>query len=271
MGIGEVRALRAREGVVSEQDRARFPDTNVYLPDRHAEVEPSPRWVRVKLGDEFIADSKRVMLLRGAGHLPAYCFPREDVRMERLEPAEASESGRTRWTVRAGDRVAGAAAWDPGRDDLKGYVAFVWSRMDAWFEEEEEVFVHPRDPYHRVDTLASSRHVRVELDGTVVAETHRPFLLFETGLPTRYYIPREDVRMHLLEPTETVSRCPYKGIASYWSVRLAERVSHDLVWCYPDPVPECPKVKGLLCFFNERVDLYVDGELQPKPKTPWSA
>jgi uncharacterized protein (DUF427 family) len=111
----------------------------------------------------------------------------------------------------------------------------------------------------------------VELDGTIVAETHRPFLLFETGLPTRYYIPKEDVRMHLLEPTATVSRCPYKGIASYWSVRLAERVFQDLVWSYPDPISECPKVKGLLCFFNERVDLHVDGELQPKPRTRWSA
>jgi uncharacterized protein (DUF427 family) len=118
--------------------------------------------------------------------------------------------------------------------------------------------------------LASTRYVRVEIAGETVADTQRPFLLFETGLPTRYYIPREDVRMDLLEPTDQTSRCPYKGIARYWSARVGDKTLKNAVWCYPDPIPENPKIKDLLCFFNERVDLYVDGELQERPLTPWS-
>jgi uncharacterized protein (DUF427 family) len=142
--------------------------------------------------------------------------------------------------------------------------------MDAWYEEDDEVFVHPRDPHHRVDVLNSSRHVKVVVEGVVVAETRRPRLLFETGLPTRYYIPKIDVRMDLLEPTDSITACPYKGRASYWSVRAGERLLEDLVWVYPAPIPECPKIENLLSFYNEKVDIYVDGELQPRPKTHWS-
>jgi uncharacterized protein (DUF427 family) len=142
--------------------------------------------------------------------------------------------------------------------------------MGAWYEEEEEVFVHARDPHKRVDVLASARHVQVMVAGETIAETRRPYLLFETGLPTRYYIPREDVRMDLLTPTAHTSRCPYKGIARYWSVTVGGRTVDNIVWSYPNPIPENPKIKDLLCFFNERVDLFVDGELQPQPLTPWS-
>jgi len=143
--------------------------------------------------------------------------------------------------------------------------------MDAWFEEDDEVFVHPRDPYHRVDVLNSSRHVKVIVGGEVVAETTRPRLLFETGLPTRYYIPKLDVRLDLLTPTNTSTRCPYKGKASYWTVNLGGKEFTDIVWGYPAPIPECPKIENLLCFYDEKVDaVYVDGELQPKPVTPWS-
>ena len=130
--------------------------------------------------------------------------------------------------------------------------------------------VHPRDPYHRVDVLNSSRHVKVVIDGTVVAETRRPRLLFETSLPTRYYVPKADVRLDLLEPTDTVTQCPYKGRASYWSVRVGNEVRKDLVWGYPFPIPECSKIENLMCFYNEHVDIYVDGELQERPRTPWS-
>ncbi len=143
--------------------------------------------------------------------------------------------------------------------------------MDAWYEEEEEIFVHPRDPYKRVDVMQSSRHVRVVMAGETVAETRRYRLLFETGLPTRYYMPKEDVRADLLEPSSTTSRCPYKGLASYWSIKVGGKVFKDFVWTYPDPIPECPKIKDLLCFFNERVDaIYVDGELLAATKTHWS-
>jgi uncharacterized protein (DUF427 family) len=142
--------------------------------------------------------------------------------------------------------------------------------MDAWFEEDDEVYVHARDPYKRVDVLHSSRHVRVVVQGELVAETRRPALLFETGLPTRYYLPKADVRMDRLVPTETATRCPYKGVASYYAVRAGSTVVPDLAWCYRHPIPECSKIENLVCFFNERVDLYVDRELQPKPRTRWS-
>jgi uncharacterized protein (DUF427 family) len=142
--------------------------------------------------------------------------------------------------------------------------------MDAWFEEDEEVFVHPRDPYTRVDTVHSSRQVRVEIDGVTLGETHRPILLFETGLPTRYYIPKQDVRMDLLEPTESVTRCPYKGVARHWSAQVRDKLIKDIVWSYPAPIPECPKIENLLSFYNEHVDLYVDGVLQERPITPFS-
>lgn len=252
-----------------------------YIPDHRVEVEPSPRWVRVKLGGETIADSKQVLLLRETGHLPVYYFPAEDVRLELLTSTDHHthcpyKGDASYWTVRTGDKVAENAVWSypeplPQRADIKGYLAFYWHKMDAWYEEEEEVFVHPRDPYKRVDTMPSSRHVKVVLGGQVVAESNRAHLLFETGLPTRYYLPQEDVRMDLLTPTDHHTRCPYKGIASYWSATVGGKLYHNIVWSYLDPIPECPRIKGLLCFFNERVDaLSVDGELQPKPQTPWS-
>lgn len=176
-----------------------------------------------------------------------------------------------------GDRAAEHAAWSypsppPHRLPLRGYVAFEWSKMDAWFEEDDEVYVHARDPYKRVDVLHSSRHVRVVVAGALVAETRRPSLVFETGLPTRYYVPKADVRMDLLVPTETETRCPYKGVATYYSVRVGMAVVPDVAWYYRHPIPECSKIENLVCFYNERVDaLYVDGELQPRPQTRWSA
>ena len=149
-------------------------------------------------------------------------------------------------------------------------VSFDWNAMDSWYEEEEEVFVHARDPHKRVDVLLSSRHVRVEVNGETVAETRRPHLLFETSLPTRYYIPAEDVRMELLEPSHLHTRCPYKGTAGYWHVNAGGQRVRNLVWSYRETIPENPRIRDLLCFFNEQVDLYVDGELQQRPITPWS-
>ncbi len=226
--------------------------------------EPSPRWVRAFFGGVAIADSRRVRLLLEPKHLPIYYFPVEDVRMELLQKGEGSY-----WTVQVGERVAHHAAWE--RAEFPGFVAFYWDRMDAWFEEDDEVFAHPRDPYHRVDVLHSSRSVQVVVAGQTVAETLRPRLLFETGLPTRYYLPKVDVRMDLLSPTDTTTRCPYKGKAIYWALKIDDRQFKDIVWSYSPPTPECAKIDNLLCFFNERVDaIYVDGQVQPVPKTPWS-
>ena len=241
-------------------------------------IEPSPRWVRAYAGGVAVADSKRVLLAFEPRRLPVYWFPTADVRMDLLHPTRQGDppsAGTVRWTLNVGDRTVENAAWsypDPGpeRAALRDHVAFYWSRMDAWYEEDDEVFVHPRDPYHRVDVLHSSRHVRVELDGQLLAESTRSRLLFETGLPTRYYLPKLDVRMDLLEPTATTTRCPYKGVAVYWSLRLGDSTVEDIVWSYPLPIPECPKVENLLSFYNEKVDIWVDGELQPRPVTPWS-
>jgi uncharacterized protein (DUF427 family) len=227
----------------------------------------------------MVADSKRVMLLRETGRLPVYYFPQKDVRLDLLSPTGASQDPHlgeaTRYAIRAGARGAEDAAWSytkpaAGAPDLQGFVAFEWNKMDAWFEEDDEVYVHPRDPYKRIDVVHSSRHVRVVIGGEPVADTRRPRLLFETSLPTRYYIPKQDVNMGLLVPSEKHTRCPYKGLASYYSVKAGNTVFEDIVWYYPYPIPECPKIENLLAFYNEKVDIYVDGDLQDRPHTAFS-
>jgi uncharacterized protein (DUF427 family) len=242
--------------------------------------EDSPRRVRVVFNGEIVADSRRVKLMHEAGLLPVYYFPIEDVRMELLEESDHAthcpfKGDASYWSVSVGDRVAEDAAWSYAEPidscpPIAGYLAFYWRRMDHWYEEDEEVFVHPRDPYHRIDVLESSRHVRVKVAGEVVAETQRPTILFEAGLPPRYYILAEDVRMELLEASEKTTQCPYKGVASYYSVEAGDGRVEDLVWYYPEPIPEAAKIEGLLAFFNERVDLEVDGEVQERPRTQWS-
>jgi uncharacterized protein (DUF427 family) len=243
--------------------------------------EPSPRHVRAVFADTTIADSKRVMLLLEAGHLPVYYFPLEDVRRDLLERTEHTSTchlkgAATYWTVRVGDRVAENAAWSyeaPPADGpaVAGYVAFYWSTMDAWYEEDERAYAHARDPYKLIDIRQSARHVRVELAGVTVAETRRPKLLFETGLPVRYYIPQADVRMDLLEPSATHTQCAYKGEASYWTVRAGEQAFRDIVWCYPEPLVLVAPIAGYACFYQERVDVMeVDGERLERPHTAWS-
>jgi uncharacterized protein (DUF427 family) len=237
-------------------------------------VEPTPRWIRVRAGDEWIADSRRALLLvwYGPGRLPTYCFPEADVRTEVLRPAA---DGGGDYHVVAGGAVLEAAAHriespDPPFAAAAGHWTFTWDGRVTWFEEATEIAVHARDPSKRVDAVPSERHVRVEVEGELVAESRRPLALFETALPTRWYFPPEDVRQELLDPTTTITRCPYKGTASYYSVHTGDVVTEDLAWSYPDPIPECPRIAGLIAFFNERVDLIVDGELQARPHTPWS-
>ncbi len=243
-------------------------------------LEPTDRRIRVLLGGTTVADSGRGQLLYLPPPHNAYAFPREDVRWDLIRESTATDSvsglGLVKlWSVEAGSKTAENAAWTvpqppAGLDALAGLVMFRWNLMDAWYEEDDEVFVHPRDPGHRVDVLNSSRHVKVMVNGELVAETRRPRLLFETSLPVRYYIPRLDVRMELLEPTDTLTRCPYKGVASYWSVSAGGTTHQDLAWSYTSPIPECPKIENLIAFYNERVDLEIDGERLPRPRTPWS-
>ncbi|HET7479697.1 MAG TPA: DUF427 domain-containing protein [Rubrobacteraceae bacterium] len=273
-------ALTVGSGPFSERHEGTF-NFEVDAPKGHVLfLEDSPRRVRVMFGGETVADSRRVKLLHETGHLPVYYFPEEDVRMDLLEATDHSthcpfKGDASYWSVKAGGKVAENAVWGypetlEGCPPISGYLAFYWDAMDSWLEEEEEVFVHPRDPYHRVDILESSRHVKVTVNGEVVAETERPKVLFETALPPRYYIPPDDVRTDLLTPTEKHTGCPYKGVASYWSVEAGGEVAEDLVWSYPEPIAAVEKIRDHLCFFNEKVDLEVDGEPQPRPETQWS-
>ena len=250
-------------------------------PGHWVHVSDSPRHVRVFFGGEVIASSKRAKLVREAEVLPVYYFPVEDVRRELLTAsthrARCPFKGEASyWSIAAGGKRSGNAAWSyeaplPAARAIENHFAFEWNKMDKWMEEEEQLYVHPRDPYKRVDALPSSRHVRVAIDGQTVAETRRPHLVFETNHPVRYYIPQDDVRMDLLIPSETESRCPYKGPASYWSVKLGNETFRDLVWGYMEPIPECPKIKGLVCFFHERgCEIYVDADLLAAPNTKWA-
>jgi uncharacterized protein (DUF427 family) len=245
-------------------------------PARELTYERSPRWVRGELGGETVVDSRRALVVWEPGKpVPLYAFARDDVRGDSLRrvgaPPEPDHPGVAEWwDLEAGGQTARHGAWRYGDPDLARAIAFDWSALDRWLEESEEVFVHPRDPHKRVDALQSARHVRVELDGEVLADSRAPFLLFETKLPTRYYLPREDVRTDLLAPTDTHTRCPYKGVASYWSAELGGQVHADIAWTYPDPIRENPQLRDLVCFFNERVDITVDGEPAGRPDTHWS-
>lgn len=253
---------------------------DIYMPDERVVLEPSHRRVRTYLNGQAVADSKAMLLLREPGRIPVYYFPREDVRMKWLETGDhqvhsAFKGEGTSWhVVVAGQRAENAAFTfhDPpgGGPRLDGHIGFIWERMDAWFEEDEEVFVHARDPYKRIDVMESSRHIKIIIDGETVAETRRPRLLFETGMPIRYYIPKADVRMDLLGASEQRTRCPYKGEAHYYTIKAGGRLQEGLVWSYRHPIPECPKIAGMLCFFNEKVEIEEDGILLQRPKTPWS-
>ncbi len=237
-------------------------------PEHVLHVEPSLRRVRVRLGHETVADSTDARLLQPPGQTGLYLFPREDVQMGLLHPSARSASApalgdATFWTVRAGDRTAEDAAYSyeqppESASMVKDLVAFVWDAMDAWFEEDEEVFVHPRDPYNRIDVLHTSRHLVARWGDTVVADSNRPRMLLETGLGIRWYLPREDVRTDLLAPSYTTTRCPYKGVAQYWTLRDGDREERDVVWSYPEPMHDAVAVRGLLCLFDERLDVQVD-------------
>lgn len=250
-------------------------------PGKLLEFLPSPRRVRVRAAGRVVADTTRAILMREGGHTPVYYIPMDDVRMELFEPTDRSthcpyKGDASYWTLKSGDAVEENVMWSyrtpfDESEPIRDHVAFYWNRMESWWEEDEEIFVHPRDPKKRVDVVLSHRPVRVVLGGETVAETQNAMFLFETGLPTRYYIPPADVRMDLLAASETRTRCPYKGTAGYYSATVGGETYPDIAWCYPDPVPECPRIRGLICFYGENVDaIEVDGEAVDKPVTRWS-
>ncbi|WP_199431308.1 DUF427 domain-containing protein [Qaidamihabitans albus] len=249
----------------------RAPDTTNYElngPAHNLLMHPFPRRVRAVFGGETVADTMRGMLLHETGLLPQLYFPEADIRAELLEPTEHSthcpfKGDASYRSARVGDRVAENAVWSyprpmPAASWLAGYAAIYWDSMDEWWDEDERVHGHLRDPYHRVDVRASARHVRVFDGDQLVADADRPFLLSETGLPNRFYLRREDVRTDLLRPTETRTVCPYKGTASYLG-----RDGRDLAWSYEDPLDDAVKITGLVCFDPAQATVEVDGERLP--------
>jgi uncharacterized protein (DUF427 family) len=239
-------------------------------------IEPARKRVRAMLGGEVVADTTSPLLVWEIPYYPTYYFPKADVRTDLLvETGETQKSPSrgvaTQLSVEVNGSEGSAYTFaEPKIDGLAGHYAFVWKTMDHWFEEDEEVFVHARDPYTRIDVLPSSRRVRVEIDGVTVADTTHASFLFETGLPTRYYLPKTDVRMDLLTPTDTITKCPYKGDARYWSVTVDGQTHENVVWGYDAPLPESQKIVGLVSFYNEKVDVYVDEEPEEQPKTKFS-
>ncbi len=240
-------------------------------------TEPCPRRVRATLGDQLALDSTQVRYVWEWPGYPQFYVPRSDVR------ATLNDEGTTRTDdfgtavrhgVSLGDRHCADAAWVYGTDadpGVAGTVRFDWSALSSWYEEDEQVFVHPRNPYTRVDALRSTRLVRIELAGAVLAESRAPVLVFETGLPTRYYLDPTAVDRSHLVPSDTVSECPYKGrTTAYWSIAVDGAVQPDLAWSYDFPTRQLLPVAGLICFYNERVDITVDGIRQPRPSTPFS-
>lgn len=228
-------------------------------------LEDSPRRVRVAFAGQTIADSIHCKRLHETGYLPVYYFPEKDIRTDYFEASNhvthcPFKGQATYHSVRVGEQTAESCVWTyrnpvPEAPALSGLYAFYFDAMDAWFEEDEQIFVHPRDPYHRVDVRNSSRRVRVRVHETLIAETQRPKIVFETGLPPRYYIPRADIDNATLVPSAKVTQCPYKGRATYWSVRVGEELVRDVAWSYLEPLPEAAKVAEHICFPQERVEL----------------
>ena len=261
--------------------------------------EPTAKRIRAELAGQTVVDTTGAALVWEPRRVvPSYAVPRSDVRGD-LVPASIDDAAgptgagfslpdvtnllvldpRIPFAVHTTEglvvdlEAAGqhrpAAGFLPGDPDLAGLVVLDFAAFDAWYEEDERNVSHPRDPFHRIDVLPSSRRVRLELDGQVLAESTRPMLLFETMLPTRYYLPRADVTAELAaSPTRTW--CAYKGQASYFSVTVAGRPVSDLAWTYEDPRHDATQVRDLIAFFDERIDVIVDGKPQPRPVTPWS-
>lgn len=245
------------------------------MSEQSAQVERGHKRVRAYLNGELVADTYAPLLVWEIPYYPTYYIDRKDIHAELIPTALTEHHSRLGTAeimdVKTSSSTAdGAARHYPGNEQLRDAVRLDWPAMSEWLEEDEPIYTHARDPHKRVDILASSRQVRVELDGVTVAESGQPRILFETGLPPRYYLPLSAVRMDLLRPSETSTHCPYKGTASYWSVDTGTRVHQDVVWMYRTPFPESQKVAGLVCFYNERADIVLDGEPQPRPKSPFS-
>lgn len=237
-------------------------------------VESAPRRVRGFVGAQPVFDTIRAVYVWEWPYYPQYYIPWDDVDTDLLIDEKLTQSTRQGtiavYGIRVGDIHRPAAVrrfTEPAVDGVAGMVRFDWPALDAWFEEEEQIFVHPRNPYVRVDALRSTRVVRAELDGVVLAETTSAVLVFETGLPTRYYFNRTDVNFTYLHATDTVTECPYKGTTTgYWSARVGDADHVDIAWVYDFPTRQLIPITGMVAFMNERVDIIVDGQQLDRPK-----
>lgn len=237
------------------------------------QVEPVPRRIRATLGGRVVLDTTRAVYLWEWSHYPQYYVPLADVVdgvLVDTGETEQHERGKARvHTVGAGSDAGRARVYDEGL--VAGRVRFDWDALDSWFEEDEEVFVHPRNPYSRVDAIRSGRLVQVSVDGVVLAESTSTVMVFETGLPTRYYFPRTAVNFEHLVPSDTETACPYKGKTSdYWSSTAGTRLRPDLAWSYNFPTAALLPIAGLVAFYNERVDLSIDGVAPERVRTHFS-
>ncbi len=238
-------------------------------------LRPTMKRVRAVVAGQTIADSVDVMLMHESGLVPQYYFPKSDLRMELLLPTDHHttcpyKGQASYWTFKLGNRVEENVAWAypqpvAGQEGLADRIAFYFARLDHWYEEDDEIFGHVPDPYKRIDIRNSARRVQVIVGGETVADSTRARFLFETGVPVRYYLPADDVRTELLSPTPTTTYCPYKGTARYWSLTLGGKAYEDLIWAYPDPIPECLPVKDYLSFYWTKVDaILIDGKPAPE-------
>ena len=241
-------------------------------------MRDNPKWVRGVHAAREIVDSRDALYVWEHEYYPAWYFPLGAVAGE-LRPTGETFHSETRGMgtrcdiVTADGAVIADAAWrhlDSPVAELRDRVRIEWSAMDSWFEEEVEVFVHPRSPEVRVDVMPTSKHVRVIIDGEVVADSVRTSVLYEARLPGRYYFPQSDVRMDLLTLSETESECPYKGFSHFWNVTIGDAVHDDLAWGYRTPFSEALGIGGLVCFYNEKVDIEIDGRRVERPVTKFS-
>lgn len=238
-------------------------------------IEPVPRRIRAMLAGQVIVDTTRALYVWEWPNYPQYYIPIDDVTtaylVDEQHPQRLKRGLAQRYGLAVGDVSRPKAVrvyTEPAIDQLTGTARFEWDALDSWFEEDEEVFVHPRNPYTRVDALRSTRQVRIELDGVVLAESCSPVMVFETGLPTRYYFNPTEVNLRHLVATNTVTSCPYKGTTShYWSVSIADMFLPDLAWAYDFPTRQLLPIAGLISFYNEKVDVVIDGERLPRPTT----
>ncbi|KAG7451223.1 DUF427-domain-containing protein [Guyanagaster necrorhizus] len=233
-------------------------------------IERSLKRIRVLFGGVVIVDTKSAKLIWDSPFYPLYYFNVSELPEKHLQGKQATSDG-SQYDVVVGARKAPVALQVFSSGDRAGFFKLNFGAMDAWFEEEEQIFVHPKDPYKRVDVLQSSRHIRIEIDGVQVANTTKPRLLFETSLPVRTYIPKTDCRLDLLVPSDLKTSCPYKGEASYYHVQLSpDNRKDNVVWWYRNANLECASITGFVAFYDEKVDVWVDGEKQTRPSTHWS-